>query len=105
MLRTSSFGLVGMVTARTIIAELPELGTLGRRAATKLVGVAPIAKDSGTREGQRIIAGGRVHVRIALYMATLVAVRHNDLIRAHYQHLVAAGMAKKVARVACMRSV
>jgi transposase len=90
---------VGNVTARTLIAELPELGTLDRRKIAALVGLAPFNRDSGMMRGQRTTWGGRAAVRCALYMATLSAVRHNAVIRAFHQRLVAAGKKPKVALV------
>ncbi len=96
---------VGPATARVLVAELPELGTIDRRKLAALVGVAPFNDDSGRHKGARSIRGGRHTVRSALYMATLVASRCNDVIRAHYQHLVARGKPKKVALVACMRKM
>lgn len=96
---------IGPVVSASLIAELPELGQLTRRQIAALVGVAPIARDSGTLRGRRRIQGGRAEVRRALYMATLVATRYNPLIRAHYQRLVDAGKIKKVALVACMRKL
>lgn len=96
---------IGPVASRTLLAELPELGQLSRRAIAALVGVAPVAHDSGAMRGKRAIAGGRAAVRTVLYMATLVATRCNPVIHAHYQHLLAAGKAKKVALVACMRKL
>ena len=94
---------VGDVTARTLIAELPELGRLDRRRIAALVGVAPVNRDSGQWRGHRAIAGGRVTVRNTLFMATLTAIRWNPAIRAHYTRLVAAGRPKKLAIVACIR--
>ena len=94
---------VGDVTARTLIADLPELGQLDRRRVAALVGVAPTNRDSGQMRGKRTIAGGRSEVRNALYMATLSAIRWNHVISKHYQNLVARGRPKKVALVACMR--
>jgi transposase len=94
---------IGDVTARTLIAELPELGSLDRRRLAALVGVAPVNQDSGLQRGHRAIAGGRTSVRNALFMATLVAVRRNPVLRAHYQALLARGRPKKVALVACIR--
>lgn len=94
---------IGDVTARTLIAELPELGRLGRRRIAALVGVAPVNRDSGQWRGHRAIAGGRPGVRRTLFMATLAAVRWNPVLRAMYQRLVARGRPKKVALVACMR--
>lgn len=96
---------VGKVTVLTLMAALPELGQLPRRAIAKLVGVAPIARDSGNRRGQRRIGGGRSEVRSVIYMATISALTHNPVIRAHYQRLLAVGKPKKVAIVACMRKL
>ena len=96
---------VGDQTARTLIAELPELGNCSRQQIAALVGVAPINRDSGMMRGRRMTWGGRTNVRTALYMATLVATRHNPVIRDHYQKLVEAGKRKKLALVACMRKL
>lgn len=96
---------VGPVTIVTLTAALPELGRLGRREIAKLVGVAPLADDSGNRKGKRRTWGGRAQVRAVVYMATTVAMRHNPVIRAFYERLVAAGKPKKVAIVACMRKL
>ncbi len=96
---------VGPVVSATLIAELPELGTLPRGAIAALVGVAPLARDSGTMRGARRIWGGRATVRSALYMATLAATRHNPEIRLAYARLRARGKAAKVALVACMRKL
>lgn len=96
---------VGRVLAVTLLADLPELGQLNRRQIAALVGVAPLNDDSGTRRGKRTTWGGRATVRSTLYMATIVATRHNPLIRAFYQRLLAAGKPKKVALVACMRKL
>ncbi len=96
---------IGPTTACTLLADLPELGTLDRKAIAALVGVAPLACDSGTLRGRRVVWGGRARVRSALYMATLVATRHNPVIRAFYARLCAAGKAKKVALVACMHKL
>lgn len=96
---------IGPVASATLIAELPELGRLNRRQIAALVGVAPIARDSGQMRGRRRIQGGRFQLRRTLYMATLTAARHNPVIRAHYQRLVAAGKLKKVALIACMRKL
>jgi transposase len=96
---------VGPVLARTLLAELPELGTLPRRRLCALVGVAPFNRDSGTFRGKRQVWGGRAPVRAALYMGTLVATRHNPVIREFYERLLAAGKPKKVALVACMRKL
>lgn len=94
---------VGPVLSTTLLADLPELGTLDRRQIAALVGVAPLNCDSGNFRGKRAIWGGRAKVRATLYMATLVATRHNAVIRAFYQRLCAAGKEKKVALTACMR--
>jgi transposase len=96
---------IGKVTTVTLLAELPELGTLNRREICALVGICPYNRDSGAYRGRRSIWGGRATVRAALYMATLVACRHNPIIRAYYQKLLAAGKLKKVALVACMRKM
>ena len=96
---------VGPVTASTLLAGLAELGGVGRRALAALVGVAPMNCDTGRRRGERHIRGGRAVVRRALSMATLVGVRKNEVLRAHYQHLLAAGKPRKVALVACMRKL
>ncbi|WP_445659481.1 IS110 family transposase [Aquincola tertiaricarbonis] len=96
---------VGPVTVITLTAILPELGKLQRRQIAKLVGVAPLANDSGKRQGKRRTWGGRADVRAVLYMATLSAVRFNPAVKAFYARLVAAGKPKKVALVACMRKL
>lgn len=96
---------VGPTTARTLLAELPELGTASRQQIAALAGIAPFNRDSGTLRGQRTIAGGRASVRSVLYMATLTATMRNPVIREHYQHLLAKGKRKKVAIVACMRKL
>ena len=94
---------IGPITARTLIADLPELGALDRRRLAALVGIAPINRDSGLMRGHRAIAGGRTAVRNVLYMATLTAIRWNPVLKRHYQQLVERGRPKKVAIVACMR--
>jgi transposase len=94
---------IGPSVSRTLLAELPELGTLDRRAIAALVGVAPFNCDSGQFRGRRRIWGGRSSVRAALYMAALVAARHNPLLARFYQRLRAAGKPGKVALVAVMR--
>lgn len=96
---------VGPATAVTLLAALPELGTLCRKKIAALVGVAPFARDSGKMRGQRCIFGGRSGVRSALYMATLVGVQRNAILKAHYEQLLARGKAKKLALVACMRKL
>ncbi len=96
---------VGPVVSRTLIGDLPELGTMPRKQIAALVGVAPLARDSGTLRGKRLVWGGRAPVRAALYMAALVATRRNPVIREFYQRLLAAGKPKKVALTACMRKL
>lgn len=96
---------VGPVTARTLLGELPELGHLNGKAIAALVGVAPHAADSGHLRGKRRIWGGRAQVRAVLYMATLVAVRHNPVLRDFYTRLRERGKSAKVALVACMRKL
>lgn len=100
----SSKGL-GPIFQATSLALLPELGTLTRQQIAKLVGVAPMNRDSGQTHGKRRIRGGRAPVRVALYMATLSAVRWDPELRAHYQQLRARGKLGKVALVACMRKL
>lgn len=96
---------VGRVVAITLLAELPELGKLNRKQIAALVGVAPLNRDSGTLRGHRTIWGGRAQVRAVLYMGALVGIRHNDVLRAFYTRLVAAGKTKKAALTACMRKL
>ena len=96
---------VGPVLSRTLLADLPELGRLSRREIAKLVGVAPLSRDSGTMRGRRFVQGGRATVRAVLYMATLVATQRNAVIRTFYLRLIAAGKPKKLALVACMRKL
>lgn len=96
---------IGPRTSARLIASLPELGRLSPREIAKLVGVAPLNDDSGGRTGHRRIWGGRTVVRQALYMATLVATRHNPVIRHYYQRLRAAGKPAKVALIAAMRKL
>lgn len=100
-----SFKGVGPVSSRTLIGDLPELGTLDRKRIAALVGVAPMARDSGKRKGARAIFGGRGQVRAALYMVAVTAIRANAPIRQFYQRLRAAGKPAKVAIVACMRKI
>lgn len=100
-----SFKGIGPVNARTMLADLPELGHLNRKQIAALVGVAPFNCDSGRFKGQRHIWGGRARVRTALFMAATVAIRHNPLIRDFYQSLSARGKPHKVALVACMRKI
>jgi transposase len=96
---------VGPVLARTLLAELPELGQLKNKQLAALVGVAPLNRDSGMLRGKRAIWGGRSGVRAALYMGALVATRCNPTIKEFYERLLAAGKPKKVALVACMRKL
>ncbi len=96
---------VGPVLALTLLAHLPELGTLDRKPIAALVGLAPLPADSGTRRGRRVVWGGRAQVRATLYMSTLVAVKHNPVLRRFYEHLLAAGKPKKLALVACMHKL
>lgn len=96
---------VGRVVSMTLLAQLPELGRLSGKQIAALVGVAPFNADSGTRRGRRMIWGGRKALRSALYMAALVATRHNGVIRDFYERLLARGKAKKAALTACMRKL
>ena len=96
---------VGKTVARTLIADLPELGTLDRRQVAALAGLAPIAHDSGAHRGKRHISGGRSSVRAKLYMAAWVGCRYNPVLKACYARLTAAGKPRKVALVACMRKL
>jgi transposase len=96
---------VGPVMSRTLLADLPELGTLNRKQIAALVGVAPLNRDSGALRGKRQVWGGRAPVRAALYMATLVATKCNPVIRSFYLRLRGVGKAPKVALVACMRTL
>lgn len=96
---------IGAASVAVLLAELPELGQLDRRRVAALVGVAPLNRDSGQMRGQRTIWGGRADVRRTIYMATLTAVRHNPILKTHYERLLAAGKRKKVALVACMRKL
>jgi len=96
---------VGPVLARTLLAELPELGTITHKRLSSLVGVAPFNRDSGKIRGKREVWGGRAPVRAALYMGALVATRHNPILKEFYERLLSAGKPKKVALVACMRKL
>jgi transposase len=96
---------IGPIASATLIAELPELGRLSRREIAALVGVAPMANDSGGSHGRRRVQGGRFDVRRVLYMAALVAARHNPAIQTFYKRLIGAGKLPKVALVACMRKL
>ena len=96
---------IGPATIFSLLADLPELGSLDRREAAAIVGVAPFNRDSGKYLGSRRCWGGRGHVRAALYMATLVGVRYNPILHEFYERLVRGGKAKKVALTACMRKL
>jgi transposase len=96
---------IGPVATSTLLATLPELGTLTQKQIAALVGVAPLNRDSGTLRGRRTCWGGRAQVRAVLYMAALAATRFNPVMRAFYRRLCTAGKAKKVALVACMRKL
>ena len=96
---------IGPVATHSLLAGLPELGQLNRREIAALVGVAPLARDSGKMRGSRTCWGGRATVRAALYMPTLVAVRFNPVLKEFYTRLVEAGKPKKVAITACMRKL
>lgn len=100
-----SFAGIGPGTARALLIGVPELGSLTGKQVGALVGLAPYARDSGKRRGQRHIGGGRAWVRAALYMPTLTATRCNPQIRAMYQRLIKAGKHHYVAITACMRKV
>ncbi|HUV04193.1 MAG TPA: transposase, partial [Armatimonadota bacterium] len=96
---------IGKVVSHTLLASLPELGRVSAKQIAALVGVAPFNRDSGMMRGRRSITGGRAHVRTALYMATVSAVRHNQVIKAFYDRLIAAGKPIKVALTACARKL
>ena len=96
---------IGNQISLTLLAYLPELGTLNRRQIAALVGMAPFNRDSGTLRGKRTVWGGRARVRTALYMGALVASRFNPVIRDFYQCLLSAGKPKKLALTACMRKL
>ena len=96
---------IGDITARSLIADLPELGSLDRRKIAALVGLAPFNRDSGSLRGKRTIRGGRRHIRATLYMAALVASRNNPVLSRFYQRLLKAGKPKKLALVAVMRKL
>ena len=96
---------VGQVTTFSLLADLPELGTLNRQKISALVGLAPFPDDSGKRQGKRYIRGGRAEVRCVLYMATVSAIMHNPPIKAMYERLKTAGKPSKLAITACMRKL
>jgi transposase len=96
---------VGPILSRTLLAQVPELGSLNRRQIAALIGVAPFNRDSGTLRGKRTVWGGRANVRSVLYMSTLAAVRHNPTLKTFYLRLREAGKKPKVALTACMRKL
>lgn len=96
---------VGPVTSATMLGMLPELGQLNRQEIAALVGVAPLNKDSGKKQGRRRVYGGRADVRTVLYMAALAAKKFNPIIRKFYERLIQQGKEKKVALTACMRKL
>jgi transposase len=96
---------IGKVTSSVLIGSLSELGHLSRRAIGALVGVAPIARDSGKNQGKRRIQGGRAHIRRALYMATLTSIKYSPELKAFFERMKLAGKPFKVAMVACMRKL
>ena len=96
---------VGRITARSLLAEMPELGSLGRRQAAALAGLAPFTRQSGQWRGKSFIGGGRAHVRSALFMAALSASRYNPALKAFHQRLIAAGKPKMVALIAVARKL
>lgn len=100
-----SFPGVGDILARTFLAEVPELGSLRRREIASLVGVAPFTRQSGNWKGKSMIGGGRAAARAAAFMAALSAIRCNPVLRAFYQHLLAAGKPKMVALIAVARKI
>ena len=100
-----SFPGVGDILARTFLAEVPELGSLRRREIASLVGVAPYTRQSGRWRGKSMIGGGRAAARSAAYLAALSAIRCNPVLRAFYQHLLAAGKPKMVALIAVARKI
>jgi transposase len=96
---------VGPIVSRTLVAELPELGKLDRRQIAALAGLAPWTRQSGKWKGKSFIGGGRASVRTALFMAALVASRHNPVLKAFHQRLIAAGKPKLVAITATARKL
>jgi transposase len=96
---------IGFITSMSLLADCPELGQLNRHQIAKLVGVAPLNRDSGQQRGSRHIYGGRAQLRCKLYMATMAAIRFNPVIKSFHQRLIAKHKPKKVAVVACMRKL
>jgi transposase len=100
-----SFTGIGPVVSQAIIAQMPELGTLSGKKASALAGAAPYNRDSGRFRGKRMIRGGRSYLRRMLFMAAVVAIRFNPVIRSFYQRLTNAGKPKKLAIIACIRKI
>ena len=96
---------VGPVMSLTILADLPEIGTMNRRQIAALVGVAPLNRDSGKYKGRRTIWGGRARIRSVLYMCVISGICHNPKIKAFYNRLISSGKKHKVAITACMRKL
>jgi len=96
---------VGPVLSTTLLADVPELGSIGHKQLAALIGVAPLNRDSGKWRGTRTTWGGRAHVRAVLYMATTIAVKHNPSVRSLYERLLSAGKPRQVALVACMHKL
>jgi transposase len=96
---------VGPVLSTTLLADVPELGTLGHKQLAALIGVAPLNRDSGRMRGRRSVWGGRARVRAVLYMAATTAIRHNPACKALYERLTQAGKAHQVAIIACMHKL
>ena len=96
---------VGPVMSLTILADLPEIGTMNRRQIAALVGVAPLNRDSGKYKGRRAIWGGRARIRSVLYMCVISGICHNPKIKAFYNRLISSGKKHKVAITACMRKL
>ena len=96
---------VGNVVAFNLLSDMPELGYLTNRQAAALIGVAPINRESGIYKGKRKIHGGRHQIRTAMYMAMMSAIQCNPVFKDHYQRLLAAGKAKKIALIACVRKM
>ena len=101
----TSFKGIGPVNTRTLLAELPELGTINKKKISVLVGVAPLNSDSGVKIGKKIIWGGRAHVRSVLYMAAVSAIKSNPVIKTFYRRLIASGKKPKIALTACMHKI
>ena len=96
---------VGPIIARTLIAGMPELGTLGRREVAALAGLAPWVRQSGRWRGRSFIGGGRASIRAALHMGAVTAARHNPVLKRFHGRLIAAGKPKMVALIAVARKL